>query len=134
MTGMSKFLCVAGPVAVLLFVALAVCNDERWKEIKATEKRSVALTAQLVSLTNALAGLDDRVAALSNEVWAIGQRLDRIGQGSGAAEPGVAGMGEYVIPLTDSTGGVTYLHIPVCTNPPILLQYQSKIVPLGVAD
>ena len=52
--------------------------------------------------------------------------------GNIAIKPGMAVQGEYVLPLTDSTGGVTELHIPIYTNSPVLLQYNGvKTIPLG---
>jgi len=66
-----------------------------------------------------------RLRDLEKRVDSMEQKLAEWERGSTAeikVHPGRAGYGEYVIPLIDSTGGVTELHIPVYTGGVTLLQ------------
>ena len=75
-----------------------------------------------------------RLRDLEKRVDAVEKKLAEWERGSTAeikVRPGISGMGEYVLPLMDSTGGVTYLHIPVYTNNTILLNGSSGTIPLS---
>jgi len=104
-------------VVIVIIVIFAVCLAYRSHPEWFADSVAI-LTSPTPGEVHRLRALEKRV----NDVEAKLAEQEHGGSVETKVRSGVAGMGEYILPLVDSTGGVTELHIPVHTGGVTLLE------------